>query len=147
MKVHRINPIEMILCDINPEVGKTVPSYYETFSFYNKNGFEERLCHKTDFTFIDPPYVDSNDWLDVDTLTSNIDNWVVWYPIFVTGKMLEINDGHRIEMLWRTNSKMHGCGMAFSKDFSKDDLQFIYNCVPFMAWTLSATEWTKKDCI
>ena len=153
-KVHRTKPIEMILCDTNPEVGKTVPSY-DTFTFYNENGFSRRLRHKgrgdarrpPDFTFIDPPYVEDSDWIDVAMLCDLIKNWVVWYPIFVTGQKLDIKAGACIEMLWQTDHKMPGCGMAFSKDFDNDDLQFIYNCVPFMAWSLSAISWTRKDYI
>jgi len=142
-KVHRIKPIEMILCDTNPEVGPTIPSY-DTFTFYNENGFYQRLKHKADFTFIDPAYVEDSDWIDVAMLCDLIKNWVVWYPIFTTGQKLDI-PASCIEMLWQTDHKMPGCGMAFSKEFGYEDLQFIYNCVPFMAWSLSAREWTLKE--
>ncbi len=144
VKVHRIRPVEMILCDTNPDVFHTVPGY-KTIAFYNRDGYEERLHHNADLTFIDPPYVLETDWSDVEGLTSNLDervkqDWIVWYPIFTSAERLELNTSACIEMLWKTNSRMPGCGMAFSKGFTQD-LNYIYQCVPFIAWSLSAVEW------
>jgi 23S rRNA A2030 N6-methylase RlmJ len=141
-KVHRTGATHMILCDINHLVGNTVPSYDE-FEFICADGFIEGLKSTADLTFIDPPYVDDSDWLDVSILCSKIKNWIVWYPIFVTGQRLE-PEPVCIEMIWQTTKNMVGCGMAFSKEFTKYDLRYIYKCVPFIAWSLSACEWTIK---
>jgi hypothetical protein len=145
VKVHRIGPVNMILCDNNHLVGNTIPSY-DTFEFRCVDGFQEGLKSTADLTFIDPPYVDDSDWLEASMLCNNICNWIIWYPIFVTGQRLEL-EPPCIEMLWRTDNRMSGCGMAFSKEFTYDDLEYIYNCVPFIAWSLSASEWTQKGFI
>ncbi|MCK5614792.1 hypothetical protein KAR91_73705 [Candidatus Pacearchaeota archaeon] len=129
MKVHRQNHCNIMLCDIDPEVGKTVDGM---FPFKCGNGFYEATRYKADFYFIDPPYVMDSDWTNILTLTDKLNTWVVWYPI---RKDLKLYLWPSIEMNWETDSDIIGCGMAFG-GFSHGELSEIHDSMAFISKVL-----------
>ena len=135
MKVHRQNHCKIVLCDIDPEVGKTIDD--EKFYFKCCNGFEEAPRHDpNDFVFIDPPYVMDSDWMDVikltDILTRRGNTWVLWYPILRDCKLYIWPS---IEMNWETDSDIIGCGMSFG-GFSHEELSEIADSMSFISKVL-----------
>jgi 23S rRNA A2030 N6-methylase RlmJ len=147
IKVQRLTNCSCLLCDINPEVGKSIPDS-EYFNFKCTDGFEEakkRAYFDLDppsLFFIDPPYKDNEDWLKVIKLTEtfskrNWSKWIVWYPIFKNGLTFR-SEVPAVEMYWTTTKNLHACGMAFG-GFDNTDMEEIHNCLGLLQWSLSAS--------
>ena len=120
IKVHKATKCLCILCDTNPEVVKTVP---REFIFKNTDGFVEAHSQiisrdRPDFFFIDPPYVDEQDWILTMKLIKKLQDtnikWIVWYPL-VVGMENIFNFGWvpAAKMYWRMADDMYGCSMMF----------------------------------
>lgn len=130
VKVHKATKCHCILCDIDPEIVETVP---REFVFKNTDGFVEAHRQilsrdRPDFFFIDPPYVNEQDWASVIRLIKRLQEtdikWIVWYPL-VVGKEDIFNFGHhpKAKMYWRMAIDMYGCGMMFGnleKEFGEE---------------------------
>lgn len=145
LKVQRLTSCHCILCDTNPEVGKSIPDS-ENFSFSCTDGYEKaRELATSEITpslfFIDPPYVKGSDWINVSELTSifmeEMVNWIVWYPIFKNGLCFK-QRFPTIEMYWNNNNNLYGCGMAFG-GFNDVDIKHISKTLPFLSYCLSST--------
>ena len=149
IKVQRQTDCICLLCDINPDVGKSIPAS-DRFMFKCTDGFQEAHKRASHFVpdppslfFIDPPYVDNSDWSNVTNLTMSLQklNWIVWYPIFKNGLTFHPTVPG-IEMYWTTPENLHGCGMAFG-GFNNTDMEEIYSCLGFLKWCLSASRMEK----
>jgi 23S rRNA A2030 N6-methylase RlmJ len=143
IKVQRLTNCYCTLCDINPEVQNSIPDSNK-FNFKCIDGYEEArklLLHNdfNDLFFIDPPYVDLNDFLKVSELISTFIKmevkWIVWYPVFKNG--LSFKPATSMEMYWKTPNNLYGCGMAFG-GFDKVDIKHISKALPFLSYCLSS---------
>jgi hypothetical protein len=147
IKVQRKTGATCILCDINPEIGKSIP-LNKSFYFMTTDGFEEAKIQAghlvqgqivPDLFFIDPPYVDVKDWSKVAELSGLLSRynatWIVWYPIFRNGLCFKHNPS--MEMYWKTDNNLQGCGMAFN-GFNTEDITYISHCLPMLSFCLSS---------
>lgn len=152
-----------VLCDTNPNVGKTVPS--TLFHFINKDGFREAEIEsqknygwlndirrkKQDFFFIDPPYKDIQDWPKVKKLIKILQEqnmkWVIWFPVFESlPAPTYFNHTPQIEMHFSVDieKNMFGCGMLFG-NISKKAMNNVYRSLPFLSRCLSGRYITFKE--
>lgn len=148
LKIHRKTKCQLILCDINPEVIKTIQAsgvFIAPSQVIRGDGFTEVYnqtfaINPPDLVFIDPPYKDDTDWTNVIKSISDLDQakikWIVWYPIFRDHSHLIFDKYKRIEMKWSTDKYMFGCGMIFG-GFKKKHLKPVYNSLHFLEWCLT----------
>jgi 23S rRNA A2030 N6-methylase RlmJ len=75
-----------------------------------------------DFFFIDPPYVDDQDWILTKRLVKSLQKtnikWAVWYPLFTHMESV-FNQYTTIELHQKESDKIYGCGIAFG-NFKKN---------------------------
>lgn len=128
LKVKEHTKCVCILCDINPDVRKSVKKQSTENIFSETYGFNEtykqlRLENSPDLIFIDPDYTDPNDYIAVKDLIKIFNNleklqhWIIWYPLIknTTSPMHMNNTNFGIEFVQSVSldKKMYGCGMIF----------------------------------